>query len=101
MTRMTLAPSTPLQPLALLNNPVFAECTEALAKRAASADGNRRQKIIFAFRTCLGREPSRAELKRLETLFVDEVKHARASDDQAWRTVAEVLLNLDEFLTRE
>ncbi|HEY0549664.1 MAG TPA: DUF1553 domain-containing protein, partial [Verrucomicrobiae bacterium] len=93
--------STPLQPLALLNNPVFAECSEAFAKRIASAPGDTRDKLKTGFRICLSREPARSELNRLEQLWLDEQKRPQASESQAWRAVADVLLNLDEFLTRE
>ena len=93
--------NTPLQPLALLNNPVFAECADALAVRFARAPGRTRDKLQFAFRLCLGRAPARDELKRLEQLVHDETEIAHASESRAWRGVAEVMLNLDEFLTRE
>ncbi len=93
--------NTPLQPLALLNNPVFAECSEAFAKRMANVPGNVREKIITGFRICMSREPVKSELNRLEELFHAEQAQAHASESQAWRAVAEVLLNLDEFLTRE
>jgi hypothetical protein len=93
--------NTPLQPLALLNNPVFAECVDAFAKRVVSAKGTSREKIEFGFRVCFGRKPARAELNRLEQLFREEQTKAHATADQAWRAVADVLLNLDEFLTRE
>ena len=52
-------------------------------------------------RICLGRKPARSELNRLEQLFQDERKKLHTTEDQAWRGVADVLLNLDEFLTRE
>ncbi len=93
--------NTPLQPLALLNNPVFAECTDALGKRMAAAAGEPRERLKQSFRICLGREPTRAELNRLEQLWRDEQQQAHATESQAWRAVAELLLNLDEFLTRE
>ncbi len=93
--------NTPLQPLALLNNPVFAECSEAFAKRIASTPGDVREKLETGFRICLSRKPAGAELNRLEQLWRDEQKEAQANEAQAWRAVAEVLLNLDEFLTRE
>ena len=93
--------NTPLQPLALLNNPVFAECAAALGKRMENARGKARDRIEFGFRLCLGRKPMRTELNRLDQLFHDELKHAHVSKSQAWRAVADVLLNLDEFLTRE
>ena len=93
--------NTPLQPLALLNNPVFAECAEAFAKRLGSAAGTTREKVEFGFRICFGRGPVRAELNRMEQLFRDAQHKAHATEEQAWRAVADVLLNLDEFLTRE
>jgi hypothetical protein len=93
--------NTPLQPLALLNNPVFAECADTFAKRMAAEQGSVREKIEFGFRVCLGRKPARVELNRLDQLFRDEQKKACANDEQAWRGIADVLLNLDEFLTRE
>lgn len=93
--------NTPLQPLALLNNPLFAECAEAFAKRLGAASGTTRDKVEFGFRLCFARKPERAELNRLEQLFREEQTRARATDEQAWRAVADVLLNLDEFLTRE
>jgi mono/diheme cytochrome c family protein len=93
--------NTPLQPLALLNNPVFAECSDALAKRIESARGDVKDKLSFGFETCLSREPSRAELKRLGWLWREERQNAKATEAQAWRAVADVLLNLDEFVTRE
>jgi hypothetical protein len=93
--------NTPLQPLALLNNTVFAECSEALAQRMETSGGDTRAKIELGFRACLGRAPSRGEMKRLEQLMSEEKKRARATESQAWRALAEVLLNLDEFLTRE
>ena len=93
--------NTPLQPLALLNNPVFAECAAELARHMEQATGDTRRKLEFGFRACLGRPPTRAEWKRLEQLVRDERKLAGATETQAWRAVADVLLNLDEFITRE
>jgi hypothetical protein len=93
--------NTPLQPLALLNNPVFAECSAVLAHCMAEAPGEVRNKLDSGFRICLSRKPTRAESNRLEQLFREEQNQAHASDEQAWRAAADVLLNLDEFLTRE
>jgi len=93
--------NTPLQPLALLNNPVFAECSEVLGQRMEITPGDLRDKLETGFRICLSRKPTRAELQRLQKLFHAEQTQARASAAQAWRAVAEVMLNLDEFLTRE
>jgi hypothetical protein len=85
---------TPLQSLNLLNDPVFFEAAGALARRieretpGATFD----QKLNRAFELCVGRKPSPSERDRLSTYF-----HQR----QDWVGLSRVLLNLDEFITRE
>ncbi|HYO82928.1 MAG TPA: DUF1553 domain-containing protein [Bryobacteraceae bacterium] len=77
--------NTALQALNLLNDPVFFEAAEALARRVAGeADP-----ITAMFEYALGRPPSPAEAERF----------ARHSGDLT--LLASVLLNLDEFITRE
>jgi hypothetical protein len=94
--------NTPLQVLTLMNNPVFAECAASLGRRISNGlSADARAKIEYGFRLCLGRAPTSKELNRLERLFRDELQPARVSEERAWRTLAEVLLNLEEFLTRE
>jgi hypothetical protein len=77
------ASDTPLQSLNLLNDPVFYEAAQALAFRAPS--------VSPAFELALGRKPTEKETARLEKL----------RQDQGMVAVARVLLNLDEFITRE
>ncbi len=93
-----LRSNTPLQALTLLNDAGFVELAQALAARiqreAAGADRWRQ-----AFQLCLGRPPHPAELTRLEALFAAE--RQEQSEDAAWITIARVLLNLDETITRE
>ncbi len=75
--------NTPLQALNLLNDPVFVEAAQALAKRVETD----RDPLGAAFQLTLGRPPQPTERARLAQLpLVD---------------VARVLLNLDEFVTRE
>jgi len=92
--------NTPLQALTLLNDPAYFEFAGALADRVireGPADDEGR--LTFAFRLGLARPPTGSESRRLAALL-DE---ARRSDPEhpAWTTVARVLLNLDEFITRE
>ena len=90
-----LRSNTPLQALTLLNDQQFFEFAEALAQKlknySASSD---LEKTEFAFRICLGREPSNAERTRLEQIVRD-------NPEDKWLTLARVLLNLDETITRE
>jgi hypothetical protein len=93
--------NTPLQALTLLNDAAFVEFADGLADRVRrEGQGSDRERLVFAFRLCLGRAPNRAELDRLAALLAEE-KRGGAGEREAWTTVARVLLNLDETITRE
>jgi hypothetical protein len=95
--------NTPLQALTLLNDPAFVEIARGLSARIKS-EGTRfatdRERLDYAFRLCLGRAPSCRELDSLETLLREEAE-VDGTTGLRWMTVARVLLNLDEFVTRE
>ncbi len=113
--------NTPLQSLTLANDQQFVEIAQGLAVRvlkAALADDAAR--LRYAFRVCLAREPKPAEGARLTKLlsqqrseFAANLKEAErltpplvpvqadVQEFAAWTAVARVLLNLDEFITRE
>ena len=98
-----LRSNTPLQALTLLNDEAFYECAQGLAHRVLSenlrSDGER---IDYAFRLCLARGPSAAERQRLnEILALELQRDGKANAFEPWTTVARVLLNLDETITRE
>ncbi len=110
--------NTPLQALTLLNDQAFLELARGLAGRIADSrpDGDVRERIRYGFRLCLVREPSPSELERLERYFRQQCEEYReapadarallqssqsAAERAAWVAVARVLLNLDEFITRE
>ena len=85
--------NTPLQALNLLNDPVFFEAAQALAYRVThELQGDTGSRIDGAFELCLGRKPSASEHQRLVAYF-DERKD--------WVSLSRVLMNLDEFITRE
>ena len=112
--------NTPLQALTLLNHGIFVECAQALGKRLDSEfNGSTREKITRGFELCLARQPSREELRRLEKLCADARVAAQQAPDSAaqltgltgaltkraeaaaWIVLAQTLLNLEEFITRE
>jgi len=98
--------NTPLQALTLLNDQQFYELAQALGARvlrdAGESDADR---LEYAFRLCLTRRPGPDEAKRLQELIVAELRQLdgdpKAKQAEAWSTVARVLLNLDETITRE
>ncbi len=91
--------NTPLQALHLANDPVFIEFADGLGKRIEKeGPADDAGRIAFAFRVCFAREPSAAEAERLLSYL--EAKR-KANPKTAWAAVARVLMNLDEFITRE
>jgi hypothetical protein len=81
--------STPLQALALLNNPLVEWTSEQLAARANESNpGADDQQVRWLYRQILSREPTAVELDRCQSV-------ARS---QRLATVARVLLNTSEFL---
>jgi hypothetical protein len=114
--------NTPLQALVTLNDPVYFEAAQALARRIVQTDGPVPQKVQYGFRLCLCRPPKQTELERLVSLF-EETRATYAMDPAqamkaatqplgpvpegvdetelaAWTAVGNVLLNLDEMLMR-
>ncbi len=93
--------NTPLQALTLLNDRGQYEFAEALAKRVLREAGSESERVRYAFRLCLARPPKEREERRVLDLLAREAAEFGASPEAAWTTVARVLLNLDEFITRE
>lgn len=100
--------NTPLQALTLLNDQASHEFAEALAARLLNEPApDDSARIRRAFKLCLCREPTATESARLSELMSEErselrrEKPAGSSELPLWSAVARVLLNLDEFITRE
>ncbi len=116
--------NTPLQALVTLNDPVYIEAAQALARRMLKDGGTTAaERVRYGFRLCMARPPSDAELARLVKLqqqlkdeFSKKPKEAadfatnpigpvpagaEVADLAAWTVVGNVLLNLDEmFMSR-
>ena len=95
-----------MQALTLLNDPQFFEFAEALARRVqAEAGPGLPEQVEYAFRLCLARPPRPAEKARLMELYVGQAEKAGSREEdrrrRGWLTLARVLLNLDETITRE
>jgi hypothetical protein len=119
--------NTPLQALTTMNEPVFVECAQALGLKALLEGGkNDEERLTFAFRRCVARQPTADEsavllallkkqkerfakpgAKPLDVAVANPKNPPKLPDDAtpadlaAWTLVARVLLNLDETLTKE
>ncbi len=112
--------NTPLQALNLLNDPVFAEAARGLAAHVLQVSHvELPDRLRYAFRLCLSRDPNSQELSHLSEYYQRQVQifetepqsatklmplelaNTSQVESAAWVGISSVLLNLDEFVTRE
>jgi Protein of unknown function (DUF1553)/Protein of unknown function (DUF1549) len=91
---------TPIQALTLLNDPTYIECAQALGKKLQQSSTLNDERIRAGFELCVSRPPRAEEMSVLQEL-IDSQKKRGAKDDALWNSVARVLLNMEEFTTRE
>ncbi|MFO1499861.1 MAG: DUF1553 domain-containing protein [Verrucomicrobiota bacterium] len=115
--------NTPLQALAGLNEPTLLEAARVFGQRIMLQGGaDPAEQIDYAFRVCLARSPNPTEKQRLTDLYQQQLRSFQAdlqgaeallkigsaerpvgvgpAELAAWTMVANVLLNLDETLTK-
>jgi hypothetical protein len=115
--------NTPLQALALWNDPTFLEAARHLAEKTLTAAGpDRTKRLRHMFRTATARYPNAAELALLEKVTGEQLaeykakpaeaaklvaigeskaKYADVVELAAYTAVASAILNLDEVITKE
>ena len=115
--------NTPLQAFVTLNDPVYVEAAQALARRIVKQGGSTvEQRVRFSLSLCLVRPPKSAQVKALTKLYRSELAHYQkdktaamklatqpigpapkgvdTAELAAWTVVSNILLNLDAVLTR-
>jgi hypothetical protein len=115
------ASNTPLQALTTLNHEVFFEAAQAMARRILESTlRTDRERIALAFRIALARQPTDREQARLLDLLKTNRALYQSQEQEAalaaganrshgattlemavWVATINVLLNLDELITRE
>ncbi len=113
--------NTPLQALTTLNNEIFVEASRAMAQRVlASSAADDRERLALALRWCIARPPTSEELQTFGELLTAgrawygshsadalaaigpfKPPAAAAEEAAAWVATVRIMMNLDEFLTRE
>jgi hypothetical protein len=115
--------NTPLQAFVTLNDPVYVEAAQALARRIVREGGaTSEERARFGLRLCLARPPQSEQVQRVLALYETEREHYRkdakaarematdplgplltgmdSAELAAWTVVANILLNLDGVLTK-
>ena len=115
--------NTPLQALVTMNDPVYVEAAQALARLMDKTSESFEEQIARGFRLCLTRHPKPAEIQRLLALYqqvrstyADDLNAANLmatdpigplpadsnpSELAAWTLVGNILLNLDEVFLKK
>ncbi len=92
--------NSPLQALTLLNDEAYFEFAQALADRVLKQPGDDAARLARAYGYALNRAPAGSERTRLERLIAAQ-RDSKKDEKAAWTALSRVLLNLDEFMTRE
>ncbi|TDU64607.1 cytochrome c [Prosthecobacter fusiformis] len=113
--------NTPLQALTTLNAQPYNESAQALARRVLQEEYTTdAERLTRAFRLCVSRIPAPHELNALSELLKEARYHYQSSAEEAktsvgaytvkdipdsetaaWIATTRILLNMDEFITRE
>lgn len=106
--------NTPLAALTTLNDEAFFEMAQAMARRIVAEGGkSNRDRVIYGYRLATGRKPEPEELDRVLSWLDSEMKYFSSHNAEAakvaggdrslaaWTMCSNVLLNLDEALTKE
>ena len=107
--------NTPLQALVMLNDPVYIEAAQTIAQKA-SEGRSATDALAFAYQVVMGTSANAQQLEELTGLYHDMYDHYLMHTDQSCQligkaeepdakiaamvTVANTLLNLDEFITK-
>ena len=107
--------NTPMQALTIANDTTFLEMARALGSRLHKCQGQNSQDVIrFGFLVGLSREATSREVRTLSAFQASRREYyeshteetlalTNATDPElaSWIAVARVIMNLDEFITRE
>ena len=106
----------------MMNDPVFIETNQAMARRLVTEAKTQPERFALLFKLCLSRPPNAHEVSSLTQLYTETLTAYRADPAEAtkmatdplgptpkdtdiaelaaWTTISNVVMNLDEFLMR-
>jgi hypothetical protein len=115
--------NTPLQAFVTMNDPVYVEASQALARRIIrEGGGTTQERAAWVLRLCLARPAAQPQIDAIVALYESELAHYKAdaaaaeklttdplgklpdgmdaAEAAAWTVVANVLLNMDGVLMK-
>jgi hypothetical protein len=117
-----LRTNTPLQALILMNDPTYVEASRKLAERLLTGARTNKRRVELAFQLALARPPAKRELALLLRIAQEQIAVYQGDRDAAarlldvgeasrnqtfdaaelaaWTIVANVILNLDETISK-
>ena len=78
----------------MLNDPSFVAAARAFAKRIEAAGETDDARLKFAMQLACSRDPDESELRLFQQLLHEQPNETK------WFTIARLILNLDEVITR-
>jgi hypothetical protein len=93
--------NTPLQALALLNEPTFVSASRALAHRIIHETQTPEDRLTLAFLYILSRSPTSQELPILSAALQRHLQRTPTDEPAAYTLLCTTILNLDEAITSQ
>jgi hypothetical protein len=90
--------NSPLQALTLLNDQMFMEAAQAMAKQIMAESQSDDERLTNIFRRCTTRPASSDEMILLKS-FLQKQRGMKLDGESLWSTVSRAALNLDEAIT--
>ncbi len=90
--------NSPLQALTLLNDQMFMEAAQAMAKQVIAESQDDDSRLQNIFRRCTTRTAAADELAMLKT-FLQKQRDQKLEGEALWTAVSRATLNLDESIT--
>ena len=90
--------NSPLQALTLLNDQMFMEAAQAMAKQVIAESQSDDERLNNIFRRCATRVPAADELTMLKA-FLQKQRDQKLEGEALWAAVSRAALNLDEAIT--
>lgn len=90
--------NSPLQALTLLNDAMFMEAAQAMAKKVIAESKTDEDKLTNIFHRCATRPPAPDEMQMLKA-FLQKQRDKKLDGEALWSAVARAALNLDETVT--